>query len=362
MNTNQGEFISRVIQVLCLGALIAGAFAVLRPFLPALIWAAIIVVATWPVLLKLQVVCRGHRRLAIALMSLGLLVTFVLPITWLMSTFITHAPQLKDLITDWLAGPLPAPPAWLARLPFGDRMAAEWQVSITRSPESWAEQIRPYALQSVQWLGSHVGSIGSLLLEFLLTLVLIVVLYVHGEAVAEWVRQLAHRVGGARGEESAVLASETMGAIAAGVVGTALAQSVISGMGLWIAGVPAAGVLTSVVFMLCIVQLGTLPVLLPAILWLFWRGDTGWAVALTAWAAALTIGDGFLRAWLIQRGAKLSLLLIMAGVIGGLLAFGVVGIFIGPILLAVALRLLNAWVDNDGAVTVPVHEATADTD
>jgi predicted PurR-regulated permease PerM len=142
-----------------------------------------------------------------------------------------------------------------------------------------------------------------------------------------------------------------MGAIAAGVVLTALAQAIISGIGLLATGVPAAGVLTSVIFMCCIVQIGTLPVLVPAVVWLFYQGDTGWAVALAVWAAALTIGDGFLRAWLIQRGAKLPFLLIFAGVIGGLLAFGMVGIFIGPILLAAALRLLQAWVDGGEANT-----------
>jgi predicted PurR-regulated permease PerM len=194
-------------------------------------------------------------------------------------------------------------------------------------------------------MGSHIGSLGSLILEFVLTLILVVVLYSNGDALAVWVRQLAHRIGGARAEDSVVLSSETMGAIAAGVVLTALAQAIISGIGLAVAGVPAAGVLTSVVFIFCIIQFGTLPVLIPAVAWLFFRGDIGWAIALAVWTAALTIGDGFLRAWLIQRGAKLPFLLIFAGVIGGLLAFGVVGIFVGPILLAAALRLLNTWVD-----------------
>jgi predicted PurR-regulated permease PerM len=97
------------------------------------------------------------------------------------------------------------------------------------------------------------------------------------------------------------------------------------------------------------VQLGTLPVLVPAIVWLFYRGDTSWAVALCVWTALLTIGDGLLRAWFIQRGAKLPFLLIFAGVIGGLLAFGVIGIFIGPILLAAAVRLLQAWTEGDTA-------------
>ncbi len=346
MTTDRRELIGSIVLVLCIGALVAGAVAVIRPFLPALVWASIIVIATWPVMRRLQVLCNGHRHLAISLMSLGLLIVVVLPVTWLLNTLITHAPQLKDMVSGWIAGPLPAPPAWLVRLPFGDRLTEQWQQVVSQTPASLVEQLRPYVMQSVQWTGTRIGSLGSLLLEFFLTLILVVVLYVHGDMLAAWVRRVARRIGGVRAEESVVLSSETMGAIAAGVVLTALAQAIVGGIGLWMAGVPGAGVLTSVVFIFCIVQLGTLPVLIPAVIWLFFKGDIGWAIALAIWTTALTIGDGFLRAWLIQRGAKLPFILIFAGVIGGLLAFGIVGIFIGPILLAAALRLLNTWVES----------------
>jgi predicted PurR-regulated permease PerM len=351
VNTDRNQLLASLLQVLCVGALMLASYAILRPFLPALVWATVIVVATWPLLKRLEVICRGRRRLAIALMTLALLLVIVLPITWLLSTLITHMPQLRELVTGWISSPLPPPPSWLSRLPFGDRLVADWQQLAASTPTGMMEQLRPYVLRSVQWMGSHVGDLGSLLLEFALTLVFIVVFYINSDELASWVRRLAHRIGGVRSEESVVLAAETMGAIAAGVVLTALAQAIISGIGLLATGVPAAGVLTSVVFMCCIVQIGTLPVLVPAVVWLFYRGDTGWAVALAVWTAALTIGDGFLRAWLIQRGAKLPFLLIFAGVIGGLLAFGMVGIFIGPILLAAALRLLQAWVDGGEADT-----------
>ena len=347
MTANKNEIINSAILVLCVGALMAGAFAVLSPFIPALVWAAIVVVATWPLLLRLERFCRGRRRLAIALLSFGLLLVIVLPVTLLLSTLINWAPRLRDLVTQWLAGPLPMPPEWLGRLPFGDRMVLAWQQAIAQSPDSWVAQIRPYALQSAQWVGTHIGALGSFALQFVLALVLIVLMYVHGDALAALVRRVAHRVGGARGEDSVVMASEAMSAIAAGVVLTALVLAILSGLGLWIAGVPGAGVLMSIVFVLCIVQLGPLFVLVPAIVWLFWRGDTAWGVALAVWAMSLSAGDGFLRAWLIQRGARLPFLLILGGVIGGLLAFGVAGIFIGPILLAVALQLLNSWAAAD---------------
>jgi predicted PurR-regulated permease PerM len=202
---------------------------------------------------------------------------------------------------------------------------------------------QPYLGKMALWLSQHVGTLGGITLEFLLTLVLVVVFYLHGETLMMALRRLARRTGGARAEEGAVLAGQAMRAIAAGVVLTALVQSVLSGLGLWAAGIPAAGVLTSVMFMLCIMQIGPLPVLIPAILWLAFQDRIGATVSLSLWAVLIASGDAILRPWLIQRGAKLPFILVLGGVIGGLLAFGLAGIFVGPILLAVMKRLMERW-------------------
>jgi predicted PurR-regulated permease PerM len=121
---------------------------------------------------------------------------------------------------------------------------------------------------------------------------------------------------------------------------------VVGGIGLVIAGVPLAALLTAVMFMLCIVQLGPTLVLAPATIWVFWSGSTGWGIFLLVWTVIVGTMDNFLRPWLIKRGADLPLLLIFAGVIGGLLGFGLVGIFVGPVLLAVSYTLINAWLDS----------------
>jgi predicted PurR-regulated permease PerM len=132
--------------------------------------------------------------------------------------------------------------------------------------------------------------------------------------------------------------------VALGVGVTAIVQSVLGGIGLAIAGVPFASLLTAVMFMLCIAQLGPALVLVPAVIWVFWSGDTGWGIFLAIWTAVVGTMDNFLRPILIKRGADLPLLLILAGVIGGLIAFGLVGIFVGPVLLAVAYKLLGEWI------------------
>jgi len=338
------DLVSGAILLGCVAALAVGTLTVLRPFLPAILWAAIIVVATWPVMLRVQRLCGGRRSAAVAAMTSGLLVAVVAPVGMLLGTLVTRLPELRDLGDRLLAGPWPGPPAWIARLPDGPALAARWQQLVAQSPERTAEAVKPYVARVAVWLSQHIGTLGSITIEFVMTLVLVVVFYRHGEALAAMVRRLAQRIGGARGEESAVLAGQAMRAIAAGVVLTALLQSVLSGFGLWVVGVPAAGVLTSVLFMLCVTQIGPMPVLIPAIVWLVFKDQYGWAVALGVWAVLMSIGDAVLRPWLIQRGAKLPFILVFGGVVGGLLAFGVAGIFIGPILLAVIKRLLERWV------------------
>ena len=134
--------------------------------------------------------------------------------------------------------------------------------------------------------------------------------------------------------------------MALGVGITALVQSILGGIGLAIAGLPLVAVLTALMFMFCIAQLGPGLVLVPAVIWLFWSDSTGWGTFLLVWTVIVTSLDNFLRPILIRKGADLPLLLILAGVIGGLLAFGLVGIFVGPVVLAVAYTLLQAWVDD----------------
>jgi len=143
------------------------------------------------------------------------------------------------------------------------------------------------------------------------------------------------------------LAGQAVRGVALGVVVTALAQSVLGGVGLAVAGIPFAAVLTAVMFMLAIAQIGPLLVLIPSVVWLYWSNSTGWGTFLLVWTLVVGTMDNFLRPILIKKGADLPLLLIFAGVVGGLIAFGLIGIFVGPVVLAVAHKLLSAWVDEE---------------
>ena len=155
--------------------------------------------------------------------------------------------------------------------------------------------------------------------------------------------RFARRLGGDEGGRVVILAGQAVRAVALGVVVTALAQAALAGIGLAIAGVPFAAPLTVVMFLLSIAQLGPLPVLVPAVAWLYFQEATGWGTFLLVWSIVVGTMDNFLRPVLIRKGADLSLLLVFAGVLGGLMSFGLVGLFIGPVVLAVAQKLVAAW-------------------
>jgi len=186
------------------------------------------------------------------------------------------------------------------------------------------------------------------MLHFLLTVIIAAILYTKGEVVETGVVNFSRRLAGSQGEEIAVLAAKAVRGIVLGVVLTALIQAAMGGLGLFITGVPAAGLLTAVMVMLCLAQLGPFLVLVPSVIWLYWSGQPVWGTVLLVVTAVAGTIDNVIRPFLIRKGADLPLLLIFSGVIGGLIGFGIVGLFIGPVVLAVAYTLLKAWVKGGG--------------
>jgi predicted PurR-regulated permease PerM len=168
--------------------------------------------------------------------------------------------------------------------------------------------------------------------------------YAKGESVSAWILRFARRLAGPQGESVAVLAAKAIRSVALGVVVTAFLQATVAGLGLLVTGVPAAVLLTAMMFVLSLAQIGPAPILLPAVVWVFWKFGVIWGSILLIFSVLALILDNFVRPFLIKKGADLPLVLILVGVIGGLIAFGVIGLFIGPVVLVVAHTLLNAWV------------------
>ena len=345
-NVSASRDVTRItLSVLFIGALIAASFWVFKPFLTAFLWATIIVVATWPLLLKLQAMLWHRRGLAVAVMTVILLLVLVIPFSLAILTIIDSADEIATRVKSLSTFTVPPMPEWIGNIPFvGKKIAGYWQQYAALQPEELSARLTPYVRKALSWFADKAGSVGMMILQFLLTVIISAILYATGETAAAGVRSFARRLAGQKGDETAVLAAKAVRGVALGVVLTAIIQSVLGGIGLAVTGVPAAAILTAVMFMLCIAQVGPVLVLILSIIWLFWKGEPVWGGVLIAWSIPVVILDNFLRPVLIKKGADLPLLLIFAGVIGGLLAFGIVGLFIGPVVLAVSYVLLKAWV------------------
>jgi predicted PurR-regulated permease PerM len=345
-NTPPARDLTRTtLSVLFICMFIALNYWILRPFLPAFVWALTIVVATWPLMLRLQALLGGRRGFAVAVMSLALLLLFIVPFTLAIATLTNNVDMIKGWADSLKTQGLPPPPGWVSGIPLvGPKFSESWRELASAGQEGLSAQLAPYAGKLVAWFIDQAGSVGMLIVQFLLTVIIAAILYSGGESAADAVRRFSRRLAGQQGDDVTVLAARAIRGVAFGVVGTAAAQSILGGIGLAVSGVPAAAVLTAIMLILCIAQLGPALVLVPAVIWLYWSGQTLWGTVLLAFTIVAVTMDNFLRPYLIKKGADLPLLLIFAGVIGGLVAFGIIGLFIGPVVLAVTYTLLGAWV------------------
>jgi len=347
MNEQRLDLARTTLGVLFIGGLALSSFWILRPFLPAFIWSVMIVVATWPMMRRVEARFGGRRGPAVAVMTVVMLLVFVVPVVLAIGMIADRAPDAAAWISGLASRPLPSPPTWLAGLPLvGERAAAAWSdLAASGIPEVTA-RIEPYTRNVTRWLLAEAGTVGLVFVQCLLIVILSAVLYAGGEGWGAWMIAFGRRLAGERGAESVILAGQAIRGVALGVVVTALIQSTLGGIGLAISGVPFAGLFTAIMLVLCIAQIGPILILLAGTAWLFANGSEGWGTFMLVWSLAVGLMDNFLRPVLIKMGADLPLLLIFAGVIGGLLSFGLIGLFVGPVVLAVTYTLVDAWVYN----------------
>ena len=344
-----------------LAILATATFWVLSPFLTSILWATIISVAVWPVLMRLDAALGGRRGPAVAIVTTTILLVVFVPVSLALMTIVTNARYVTSELQYLQQLPLPAPPPWLEQIPFGgDGLAAGWRRFVALDAPQRMAEITPYVQAALTWFAAKAGSVGMMLLQFLLTTIITAIALMNGENVRDVLLRFAERLAGWQGRAAAIQAAKAIRGVVLGVVVTALLQAAIGGAGVFLAGVPAAGLLTAVMLFLCLAQVGPFLVLVPAVIWLYWSGAVPMAsllLVITVIAGAL---DNVVRPWLIKRGANLPLVLIFAGVIGGLLAFGIIGLFIGPVVLTVAYTLLGSWVwGGEGATATETSVAKA---
>jgi predicted PurR-regulated permease PerM len=353
MTIPRDDLARTVLSILCILLFTVGSLWVLAPFIAATLWATTLVIATWPVLKFFEARFGGRRAPAVAVMTLGLLLLLVIPLWGAIYTIADYRDEIVKFVRGIAEKGLPQPPAWLAKIPLvGEPLAetlAEWAEA---GPAGLQEVVGPYLSGAAKWIFGKAGSLGGVFLQFLLVVVISAVMFSGGEAAVRGVRRFGRRLAGDRGDEIVLLAGKAIKSVALGVGVTAVVQTVLGAIGLMVSGVPFATLLTAVLMMLCIAQLGPSLVLFPAVAWLYWKGHNGAATFLLVWSVIVGSLDNVLRPILIRRGADLPLLLIFAGVIGGLLTLGLIGIFVGPVVLAVTYKLLESWIE-DGLGEVP---------
>ncbi len=333
--------------------LLAGCLFVMRPFISALLWALVLSFASWPIYQRVLRWVGKRRSLAATLMTLAMVVAMLVPILIVGSTVVQNVRDLAIAAERWLEEGPPAPPQWLAKVPIvGHRAVDSWQTLAQDSTKLWAAAYRLVEPISAIMLKIGLG-VGNGLLQIALSLLITFFLFRDAGRGAERLSCLVEQLSGERGRYLLKIAGDTVRGVVYGILGTALLQAVLLGIGYLIAGLPGVGLLALLTFFVSIVpMLGTGLVWIPATIWLFHQGSPGYGIFLLVWGLLVSSLDNFVRPWLISQGSDLPFLLIFFGVIGGAFAFGFVGVFLGPTLLAVGYRLVQEWISTHSD-TVP---------
>jgi predicted PurR-regulated permease PerM len=335
--------------------LLAGCLLVLRPFVSALLWAVVLCVSSWPIYRRLLGWSGNRRTLAALLMTLAMILIVLLPFFIVAMTLADNIKELTGATRSWIEAGPPAPPEWLAKIPVvGQKAVDYWQSMAADTAKLWTEAQRLIEPAS-SWLLKGGLTLGGGLIQLAFSIFIAFFLFRDGVSVAGRLTHMVERIGGERGKHLLAVAGKTVRGVVYGILGTALAQAVAAAIGFLIAGVPGVALLALLTFFSSIVPVvGTALTWLPAAIWLFHQGSTGWAIFMLIWGFGVANIDNVVKPWLISQGSDMPFILIFFGVLGGALTFGFIGVFIGPTLLAVGFRLLEEWSPATQAVTAEI--------
>jgi predicted PurR-regulated permease PerM len=357
-STTMGRF-DQIVRLIGAGVIVAGIYLVLQPFLSALLVAGVLAIATWPLYERIHNGMGNRATWSAALMMLLILVLVVIPITLLAAAAAEQLPALFTMVKGWFADGVRVPEQ-LKSLPIiGDRVydqlaqLAGDKVQLTALAQKALEPAGRISVAAVRTLGDGI-------IQLLLVTFIVFFYYRDGHRVADLIRRIAGRISGEMTTEVLHIIVGTTRSVFIGIAGTAAAQGIVAFIGFLIAGVPAAFLLSVGTFVLSVVPMG--PVLLwgGAAVWLYLQGDTGWAIFMVIWGAVVISSiDNFLKPLLIARGSTLSLGLIFLGVLGGVLAFGFIGVILGPVLLALGVALGRQWISGRDPGVVGANGAAA---
>ena len=356
----------RILMGLLLGGIAVGCVLVLYPFLSAILWAAILVFTTWPIFAWLRLRLRISRGWAAGIMVLLTAVLIVLPLGLAAPAGVEDVTRLRQSIEAALSSGLPSSPSWLHEVPLiGPPLSEYWN--------EWAADLsvmvsffQPYfGMIAESGLKVMLGIAGGLV-QFLMALLVAYFFWASGDTLAVYLHRTVHRIAGDRAARLVAVTGNTVRGTVYGILGTALVQGLLTTFGLFLSGVPRPLLLGAIAGLLSVLPIGAPVIWIPASLWLLGSGHTGWGIFLGIYGLVIISGsDSVIRPYFISRGAQLPFLLTILGVLGGALAFGLLGIFLGPVLLGVGFTLVAEFAmtefapDNLGAPPAPGLEEQA---
>ncbi|HVQ54750.1 MAG TPA: AI-2E family transporter [Thermoanaerobaculia bacterium] len=321
-----------------------GCYLVVRPFLTAFLWGAIIAVSNRALYQRFVRLVRGREKLAATLFGLFLVAILFVPISFFAVRLASGAPDLIARVDEMLSSGLRQPPAWLGSIPLVGKGALEWWQSVSADPERLRQELRPLAKPIREFLVAAGAGISTGILQFALAIFIAALLSLNGETLTAAVDRIAARLGGERGLRHVAIVRSTVRGVFRGLLGTCAVQAALAMIGFLIAGVPGVMPLGMATFFLSLVPLGPALLWLPAALWLNANGHGGMATFMAVWGLVVVGGaENIVRPLLMGKGIQAPLAVVFLGVIGGMFAFGFLGLFIGPTILTVAYNLFQEW-------------------
>lgn len=336
--------IEQILQISAIAILVIGCFVVLRPFLAALVWSAIVCFATWPVYWRIEQALRGRATLAALVMTLVLIVLLLFPLVFLGFSLADTVTEVVQNVRAFLEEDFHQPPRWMASVPlFGETLQNYWR-EFAETSGKLTQTLKSVLAPAKDYLLKGGLAVGDGILQISLSIFISFFLYRDGQALLAALRSGMQRIVGDRTQHLLATVGGTVKSVVYGVLGTAVVQALLALLGFWVAGVPGAVLLSILTFVLSMVPMGPPLIWVPAAVWLYYRGEVGWAIFLAAYGTfVISSVDNVIKPLLISQGSNLPFVLVFLGVLGGVLAFGVVGLFIGPVLLAVGYGLVREW-------------------
>ena len=318
-------------------------FQILSPFLLPIVWGVIIAVSIYPIQQWFERRLKGKRGLAATAVSVLMLLVILVPVFLLAGTLISG---LKDAADAFREGNvhIPLPPPEVETWPLiGKQLAGVWTLASTNI-EAAAVEFAPALKTAGMWLLSLAANVGVAVLMVFASVIIAGVLLAYADQGSRAVQALATRLAGDQGKAFVRTAELTVRSVARGILGVAFIQAALAGVGLLVAGIPAAGLWAFFCLMFSIIQIGSLPVLLPAVIYMFATAETFPAILFAVWSLFVTVSDNILKPILLGRGADAPMLVVLLGAIGGFIAYGVAGLFVGAVVLSLGYRLYLSWV------------------